>query len=92
MKKEGCSQAAAVGALSAAGVLASTYRALASSSSGQPPQPVAATLPLSELCAAGGLTGGTQTEHRLACAACETGSLGYLLYLPKGYESSHQQW
>lgn len=32
-------------------------------------------------------TEGSQIEHRIPCAACETGSFGFLLYLPKGYRA-----
>jgi predicted peptidase len=34
---------------------------------------------------------GSQIEHRISCGSCETGSFGFLLYLPKGYRTG-KEW
>lgn len=35
---------------------------------------------------------GTQHECRIPCDACETGSIGFLIYIPKGYSSTGTPW
>ena len=81
-----------VAALSGAGVLASAFRAMGSEAPVRPTHVSHAppTPPLRQAVQA--IRGGTQTEHRMACSACQTGSLGFLLYLPSDYETSEGPW
>ena len=75
----------AIGALSA-GATAAALWSLSKKDSGTGTAPAAGEASPAASVAAAALEAaeGSQIEHRMPCAACETGSIGFLLYVPKG--------